>query len=49
MKYVLMTKHPDLGEIEIDVLDDKVLAYHLLEQKVYGDAWIEEIDNEDDN
>ena len=46
MWYMVMTKHPIFGEVVVDICTDRESAEYLTNQKVYGDTWIEEIEDE---
>lgn len=46
MVYAVMTKHPIFGKIVVDICTDKDAAEYLKNQKVYGDTWIEEFEDE---
>ena len=45
MTYIVMTKHPIFGEIVVDVLYDRESAEHMINQQIYGDCWIEEMEH----
>ena len=46
MVYAVMTKHPIFGKIVVDMTKDRAFAEYLTNQKVYGDTWIEELEDE---